>query len=274
MRDSFFVRLFAAEVPDAAGHRSCCTGPFARIPPDYPPFLADRLAHVTALQVKDAADGESIVPGRVYLATPNRHLMVENGRVRLSDGPRENRSRPSIDVLFRSVAVSFGPRAIGVVLSGALDDGTAGLWAIKDRGGSAVVQKPDDAEMPSMPLNAATQVEVTHIRPAAGLAALLADIVTEPAVVPPGANPRMQAENRIALHGDSTSPSKRHGTATTSLEQQSSGRLRHSTTQRRTASKPWRPSTQSTPRSTRGLTDRLQRRRLLDAGATTTSRSR
>ena len=151
MRDSFFVRRFAAEVPDAAGHRSCCTGPFARIPPDYPPFLADRLAHVTALQVKDAADGESIVPGRVYLDTPNRNLMVENGRVRLSDEAPLGGLRPRADLTITDAAKLFGPAMVLVVLTGMGKDGLEGARAVKATGGRVLVEAESTCVVYGMP---------------------------------------------------------------------------------------------------------------------------
>jgi len=91
-----------------------------------------------------ALDGDTIVRGKIYVAPANRHLIVEPKRVRLIQGPKENRSRPSIDALFRSAAVAFGQRTIGVILTGMLEDGASGLWEIKRRGGVAIVQQPRD----------------------------------------------------------------------------------------------------------------------------------
>ena len=107
------------------------------------------------------------------------HLVLEHDRVRLVHGPRENRHRPSIDVLFRSAAVTYGLRVTGVVLSGMQDDGKAGLWAIKRRGGAAVVQDPNDAEFPDMPRNAMDAVDVDACVPAQRLAATLIRMATE-----------------------------------------------------------------------------------------------
>jgi two-component system, chemotaxis family, protein-glutamate methylesterase/glutaminase len=105
------------------------------------------------LPAQHAADGEIYSTGRIYVAPPDRHLVLEGGRTRLLDGPRENGVRPAIDPLFRSAA-QVGPRAIGVILSGTLDDGALGLLALKSRGGLAMVQAPDDAAYPEMIRNA------------------------------------------------------------------------------------------------------------------------
>ncbi len=127
-----------------------------------------------ALPLQNAVDGAELRTGHVYLAPPNRHLLVVDGRLKLGTGPRENLSRPAIDPLFRSAAISHGPRAIGLILSGLLNDGASGLAAIKRRGGIALVQAPSDAEAPDMPIAAleATPVDLSvprHDLPAAVL---------------------------------------------------------------------------------------------------------
>ena len=123
-------------------------------------------------------------PGTIYVAVPDKHLLVVRdgnggsaGTVRLTNGPRENRTRPAVDPLFRSAALAFGPRAIAVVLSGALDDGTAGLWAVRDRGGLAVVQDPADGAVSSMPSSALAEVGADHVATAAELGPLLGRLV-------------------------------------------------------------------------------------------------
>ncbi|MFL6255423.1 MAG: chemotaxis protein CheB [Pyrinomonadaceae bacterium] len=130
--------------------------------PDSPGVLASILDRAGPLVARHAANRERIQPGHIYVAPPDMHLLLEPGLMRLSRGPRENRFRPAIDPLFRSAAQVYGPRVVGVILTGGLDDGTSGLWTVKRLGGVAVVQNPDEAFMSSMPLNALAQVEVDY----------------------------------------------------------------------------------------------------------------
>jgi two-component system chemotaxis response regulator CheB len=125
-------------------------------------YLSKILDGKGGLPVADAADGEPIVPERIYVAPPDLHLLIEPGYVRVTHGPTENRFRPAVDPLFRSAAHAYGRRVVGVVLSGALNDGTAGLWAIKYRGGIAMVQEPEEALYGSMPMSAIENVEIDH----------------------------------------------------------------------------------------------------------------
>jgi two-component system chemotaxis response regulator CheB len=173
------------------------------IPAHSPSQLDQVLGAVTAMPVSSPADKEPLRRGHVYVAPADQHLMVEGDCIRLTRGPRECRVRPAIDVLFRSAAVVFGPSVIGVVLSGALDDGTAGLWAIKDRGGAALVQDPQEALHRSMPESAIQHVVVDLVGPSHVLAQEIARIASE---APPGAGGpeqgRVAVENRIASEGN------------------------------------------------------------------------
>jgi two-component system, chemotaxis family, protein-glutamate methylesterase/glutaminase len=146
-----------------------------------PPYAKSRLPEILnrigGLPAGSAEDGEPIAPGRIYVAPPDRHLLVRSGRIELSKGPRENHSRPAIDPLFRAVARAYGSRAIGVILSGALYDGSAGLLAIKAHGGVAVVQDPAEAMVAGMPSSALRLVEVDHVAAAAEIGPLLSRLV-------------------------------------------------------------------------------------------------
>jgi two-component system, chemotaxis family, protein-glutamate methylesterase/glutaminase len=148
-----------------------------------PSFLAEILTRAGPLPVTQVANGEVITPGRIYVAPPDHHLLVEQRYVRVTRGPKENRFRPAVDALFRSAAYTYGPRVIGVILTGALDDGTAGLWAVKDRGGLAVVQDPQDALHSSMPHSALQYVNVDACLPLAKIAPTLVRLAGEPAPV-------------------------------------------------------------------------------------------
>ncbi|HEX8558391.1 MAG TPA: chemotaxis protein CheB [Pyrinomonadaceae bacterium] len=141
--------------------------------PDSPGVLAQILDRAGPLPVVNASNRGHISPGHVYVAPPDHHLLLEPGATRLTRGPKENRFRPAVDPLFRSAAQTYGPRVVGVILTGGLDDGTSGLWAVKRLGGTAVVQDPDEAFMPSMPLSALGQVEVDYTLPLAKIPAVL-----------------------------------------------------------------------------------------------------
>ena len=146
------------------------------VPRQGPSALPTILSRYGPLPAATAVEGEELRAGRIYVAPNDRHLLVLDGRVRLSRGPAENGHRPAIDPLFRSAARAFGERVIGVVLSGARDDGAAGLASIAARGGTTVVQDPDEALYPWMPRAALTHVTPDHIAPAAKLGGLIAGI--------------------------------------------------------------------------------------------------
>lgn len=138
------------------------------------------LSRAGAIPAVHAADGESIVGGRIYVAPPDNHLLLTPTRLRLVRGPKENGNRPAADPMFRSAAVAFGPRVIGVVLTGNLDDGTAGLAAVKRGGGLALVEDPETALFPSMPRSALDNVRVDRVAPIRHVARVLLEMIDEP----------------------------------------------------------------------------------------------
>jgi len=142
------------------------------------PQLLDRVGPLSAFSPEDEA---AIEPGRIYVAAPDLHMLLRPGKVLMRRGPHENRTRPAVNALFRSAAIAYGGRVIGVVLTGLLDDGTEGLIAIKAAGGFSVIQDPADAEWPSMPQNALKRDHVDRALPVAELAALLDRLVREEA---------------------------------------------------------------------------------------------
>ncbi|MDZ8222403.1 MULTISPECIES: chemotaxis protein CheB [unclassified Nostoc] len=143
--------------------------------------LPQILSRAGKLPVSHAQDGEAIVHGWIYVAPPDYHLLVEQGYLRLTRGAKENRSRPAIDPLFRSAARTYGQRVIAVLLTGLLDDGTAGLMAVKMRGGVAIVQDPDDALFSDMPRNAINNVDdIDHIVPLSNISSILVTLVNIP----------------------------------------------------------------------------------------------
>lgn len=159
------------------------------------PHLLDRAGPLPALS---PIDGQVIEPGHIYVAPPDHHLLVREGRMLVRRGPHENRTRPAANALFRSAALAYGARVIGVVLTGLLDDGSDGLVAIKRAGGVSVVQDPADAEWPSMPSNAVRGDHVDHIAPLADIAKLLTALVGEEAGTTVELPHNYREEDRIA----------------------------------------------------------------------------
>jgi len=147
--------------------------------PDVKGILPQMLNGLHALPASHATDREPFRHRHIYVAPPDRHLLLEENIMRISRGPKENRFRPAIDPLFRSAAYVHGSRVIGIILSGALDDGTAGLWTIKKRGGICIVQDPMDANVSAMPRNAIQAVRVDHILPVSEIPELLKQLIQE-----------------------------------------------------------------------------------------------
>lgn len=158
------------------------------------------------LPVMHAQDGQSIAQATVYVAPPDRHLLVRNGVIVLSSGPKENFSRPAADPLFRSAAVEYGPRAIGVILTGKLDDGAAGLKAVDACGGFTIVQDPSSCVAPDMPKAALQAVSPDRVVPLEDIAPAIVSALTDGSRKGARMNERerIALETKIALTGKSS----------------------------------------------------------------------
>ncbi|WP_339804155.1 chemotaxis protein CheB [uncultured Marinobacter sp.] len=139
--------------------------------------LVQVLNESSSLTCVHARDEQKFESGHIYLAPSDQHMLIAKGKILITKGARENRSRPAIDPLFRSAAVAYGNRVIGIVLTGYLDDGTSGMMAIKRCGGVCIAQDPDDASYPDMPKSVIANVGVDHVLPVAEMGVLLADLV-------------------------------------------------------------------------------------------------
>ncbi len=149
-------------------------------PPSHDSKLPEILSRAGPIPAEESVSGTPIEPGRIYVAAPDYHVILNgDGLIQLWHGPREDRHRPAINATFRSVAVAYRERVIGVVLSGVLEDGAAGLWWIKRYGGIAIVQDPRDADFPDMPRAALDQVEVDHVARAAEIGRLIAQLTSD-----------------------------------------------------------------------------------------------
>ena len=149
--------------------------------PQSPGILQDILARSGDLRTVSPTGTHRLEAGSIYVAPPDFHMLIEPGRVRVAKGPEENRFRPAVDPLFRSAAQTYGPNAIGVVLTGSLDDGSAGLWTIKQLGGVTIVQDPADALFPAMPQSAIDSVDVDYVVPLTKIPPLLVRLTAQPA---------------------------------------------------------------------------------------------
>jgi two-component system, chemotaxis family, protein-glutamate methylesterase/glutaminase len=188
----------------------------AALPPDLPAavfvvlhvgptsYLPEILDRASPLRTTNAESGAEFKWGRIYVAPPGFHLLLHEDHMLLRRGPRENLARPAIDPLFRSAACSYGARVIGVLLSGSLSDGTAGLRAIKAAGGLAVIQDPEDAAVPDMVRSALRHVEIDHCVPVSEMGSLLARLAAEPAGETLPIPPRVRLEAAVAAQEHST----------------------------------------------------------------------
>ena len=169
--------------------------------PNGPGLLGGILDAAGPLPAATATDGEPLRAGTIRVAPPDRHLVVRGIHLRLTRGARENRSRPSLDPLFRSAAVAYGSRVVGVVLTGLLNDGAAGLRAVQRCGGRTVVQSPGDAAHAGMPLSALAAVTPDHTVPLADVGPLLQHLVTMPTTPSPPPPDDLVLEARLADPG-------------------------------------------------------------------------
>ncbi|MFZ1176445.1 MAG: chemotaxis protein CheB, partial [Mycobacterium sp.] len=165
-----------------------------------PSVLAQIIDRSGPLPAVAAVDGAVLEAGRIYVAVPDHHLLARDHRVALSDGPWESGRRPAIDALFRSVALDYGPRAIGVLMSGLLDDGVTGLRAIKAKGGVTLVQEPTDALFPDLPRNALKAGVADHTVVAKEIGSVLGQLADRN-IEEQGMDPdrRLELENQIAM---------------------------------------------------------------------------
>jgi two-component system chemotaxis response regulator CheB len=151
------------------------------LPSQFHSTLDEILTRSGPLRAVFADEGETLSKGRIYIAPPGRHMLVDGERLSLGSGARENNSRPAIDPMLRSAAVCCGGRTVGVVLTGTLGDGASGLWALEQSGGMTVIQDPEDAAFPEMPLHALNRVRADHVVHLAEMPALLAKLAAAPA---------------------------------------------------------------------------------------------
>jgi two-component system, chemotaxis family, protein-glutamate methylesterase/glutaminase len=183
------------------------------LPPGGRSVLPAILERAGELSASHPTDGEQIRTGHIYVAPPDNHMLIDDGLVRLARGPRENGHRPAIDPLFRSAARSHGAGVIGVILSGVLDDGTAGLAAVKAAGGRTVVQDPADALYPTMPESAISYVSPEHVIEAKAIAPLLAELAALAPAEPPQTTeePELVLEEAIVASDRSASDAPQRG---------------------------------------------------------------
>jgi two-component system chemotaxis response regulator CheB len=150
------------------------------VSPDSQSLLPKILSHKGRLKAVHPSDGEIITKGIIYIAPPDRHMIIEHDRILIKKGPKENRFRPSIDALFRSAAYNYGPRVVGVILTGMLDDGTSGMWSVKRLGGTGIIQQPEEAAYPSMPTSVLEYVRIDYILPLSEIADKLNELANVP----------------------------------------------------------------------------------------------
>jgi two-component system chemotaxis response regulator CheB len=165
--------------------------------------LDEILSRAGPLPAAFARHGEPVSKSRIYIAPPDRHLLIDadGGRLLLGEGPRENNTRPAIDAMLRSTALCCGSRMVGAVLTGTLGDGASGLWAVRQCGGLTVVQDPEDAAFSEMPLTALSRAKPDHVVRLADMPALLGDLASQPAGVAKPVPASLKFEVAVAKSG-------------------------------------------------------------------------
>jgi two-component system, chemotaxis family, protein-glutamate methylesterase/glutaminase len=175
--------------------------------------LFQRMKQLSVLPCQVATDSEPIKKGNVYIAPPDNHMLIANGKIVIGKGAQENRWRPSVNNLFRSAAANYNSRVIGIVLTGMLDDGTAGMAAIKRCGGIGIVQNPNEADYPDMPVSVLENMDVDYVESLSGMGELLAEIITatdpQPFKVPPDIQKEATIDQRVSTRMDDLSQFER-----------------------------------------------------------------
>ena len=172
------------------------------LPSQFSSELDRVLSMAGPLPARFARNGEPVNKGRIYIAPPGYHLLIDRYQVVLGSGPRENKARPAIDPMLRSVALCCGGRAMGAVLTGTLDDGAVGLSALGQCGGVTIVQDPRDATHPEMPISAINRFQPDYVVPLTAMPALLENLVNQPAVATMAASRRLRLEVELAKGGE------------------------------------------------------------------------
>jgi two-component system chemotaxis response regulator CheB len=182
--------------------------------PDHLSFLPEILSKNGPLPAVHPKDGELIRQGTIYVALPDHHLIIDHDRILVKRGPKENNFRPSIDALMRSAAYWYGPSVIGVVLTGYLNDGTSGLWSVRQFGGTTIVQDPADAAHPDMPRNVMEYIDVNYSLPLAKIGELINTLTQKPVHTSPQTDKllqtRMKAEIEVAAQQNALSKGINH----------------------------------------------------------------
>jgi two-component system chemotaxis response regulator CheB len=171
--------------------------------------LFQRMKQLSVLPCKVATGGEPIKKGNIYIAPPDNHMLIANGKIVIGKGAQENRWRPSVNNLFRSAAANYNSRVIGIILTGMLDDGTAGMAAIKRCGGIGIVQNPNEADYPDMPLSVLENMDVDYVESLSAMGTLLSEIISDthpaPFEVPPDIKKEAEIDQRVSTRMDDLS---------------------------------------------------------------------